>query len=123
MWEVMNGKKIPDGLLARHACDNPCCINPKHIEIGTHKDNTQDMIKRGRNNPRRGDQHHARLRPETMVNGERHGLVKVTEKVVLKIKFRYSRGDISQAKLGKEYGLSHQQVSRIVRGERWAHLA
>lgn len=40
--------KIADGLLIRHDCDNPPCINPQHLQAGTHKDNAQDREKRNR---------------------------------------------------------------------------
>ena len=40
--------EIPKGAVIRHKCDEPSCINPEHLEIGTPKDNTQDMIDRGR---------------------------------------------------------------------------
>lgn len=44
----LNGDNIEKGLLVRHKCDNPSCINPEHLELGTAKDNSQDMVKRGR---------------------------------------------------------------------------
>lgn len=43
-WEIHNNKKIPNGLLACHKCDNPRCVNPSHIFIGTYSDNTRDAV-------------------------------------------------------------------------------
>lgn len=47
-WEIANGRAVPEGLIVRHTCDNRRCVNPSHLLIGTHKQNTGDAIERGR---------------------------------------------------------------------------
>lgn len=47
MWTLTRGE-IPKGMVIRHTCDNPPCCNPLHLEIGTHKDNVHDRMRRGR---------------------------------------------------------------------------
>jgi hypothetical protein len=47
-WMLHNGKAIPKGKVVMHSCDNQGCINPVHLSLGTMKDNTQDMISKGR---------------------------------------------------------------------------
>lgn len=47
-WEMANGQPIPKGMIVRHLCDNPICVNPKHLLLGTHAENTMDAIVRGR---------------------------------------------------------------------------
>ncbi len=46
-WRLMFGP-IPQGRLVLHECDNPVCLDPAHLSLGTHKKNTRDMMARGR---------------------------------------------------------------------------
>lgn len=48
-WEMHNHERVPDGMVVMHSCDNPCCCNPDHLQIGTPLDNTRDMYEKGRN--------------------------------------------------------------------------
>ena len=50
MSYIINHGLIPEGHLVCHLCGNPKCINPDHLFIGTHKENTQDMVSKGRDN-------------------------------------------------------------------------
>ena len=47
-WEAHYAEPIPEGMFVRHKCDNPCCFNPHHLELGTTQDNVDDKMRRGR---------------------------------------------------------------------------
>jgi hypothetical protein len=102
--------KIPKGKCVLHKCDIPQCCNPKHLELGTKKDNAVDMISRGRDfrgEPKRGAASH---------------LAVLKDEDVLRIRDRYAAGGISQRLLGLEYGISQTAILKIVRRQRWGHI-
>jgi hypothetical protein len=96
-----------DGLVVMHTCDNPACVNPEHLRLGTQKDNVYDMMKKGRHD-------------FVGVVGEAHGHAKLTSEDVLRIreivKFK------TQREVGKLFGISQQHVSDILRRKYWEHI-
>ena len=48
VWEAHNAEPIPEGMIIMHTCDNPRCVNPEHLQLGTMSDNTRDMWSKGR---------------------------------------------------------------------------
>lgn len=48
-WMLHNGAEIPPGMHVMHSCDNPPCVNPAHLRVGTNRENLQDCAAKGRN--------------------------------------------------------------------------
>lgn len=102
-YELANGE-IPDGMLIRHKCDNPMCCNPKHLVPGTHRQNSGDMVARGRH-----------------LRGERNPRSKLSEDDAREILRNPERMGVRA--LAKRFGVSPATVSLIRSGDRWSHLA
>src|SRR5437660_11545344 len=103
-WQEANGP-IPKGRYILNKCDNPPCVNPKHLRVGTLKDNSEDMYAKGR----------ARI-------GESHPSSKLTEAQVLEIRQKYSRGVYGYTRLAKEYGVAHWTILSIIRRKNWKQV-
>jgi len=114
-WESANGRPVPEGLWVLHHCDNPPCVRPDHLYVGTHLDNVRDAIERDRYAIGNA-LHHA-----TRARGERQGSAKLRDADVLAIRAK-SRAGASLRQLAAEFGISKSQAGRIVRGEVWQHL-
>jgi hypothetical protein len=90
-----------------HKCDNPKCVNPSHLFLGSIGDNNKDRETKGRNADRKGEKHH---------------LVKLTENEVREIRTRYAEGGITQEDLGIKYGVSIGAISYIIIRKNWKHI-
>jgi hypothetical protein len=114
-WTLTNGP-IPDGLLVCHHCDNPTCVRPSHLFLGTQADNIADMLAKGRGVKGRKMPGPNRLRGEN-ANGAR-----LTEAEVYRIRVRYSKGKVTQRDLATEFGVDVTLVSLIIKGKVWKHV-
>lgn len=119
MWKVMLGD-IPAGLCVLHKCDNPSCVNPDHLFLGTNIDNVKDRQSKGRT--ARGERHRSVTRPETVPRGEKSGMAKLTEKDVIEIRNSYIPFKVGAWRLGKRFGVTKQTVFEILKREIWAHV-
>lgn len=100
MWTIVNGP-IPYGLEMCHKCDNPPCINPDHLFMGSHKENYQDALSKGRD-------------AGMFKNGVKHRNAKLTEDQVKKIRAEYIPYVVGCRKLAKQFNVSDETIRRIV---------
>lgn len=125
---------IPPGLSVLHTCDNPLCLNPAHLWLGTSAENNHDRARKGRNATgdrngarlyperlARGDANASRLYPDRYPRGENHPQHRLTETQVREIRAFY--GSMSQNALARRYGVTARTISLIIAGITWKHLA
>jgi hypothetical protein len=93
-----------DGLAVLHRCDNPPCVNPAHLRLGTQLANVDDMVRKGRQN--RGS-----ARPHS----------KLTEADIPVIRNRLAAGELHRA-IAADYGVSRSRISSIASGRNWRHV-
>ena len=97
-WEMANGP-IPDGLCVCHHCDNPICVRPEHLFLGTKQQNHDDMLAKGRRN---------------VAKGQCHGNAVLSDVDVITIRALYHWSSFNIRDISNEYGVSFNQVWLIV---------
>lgn len=99
-WELVTGQAPEPDVLVCHRCDNPGCVNPRHLWLGSPADNMADRDRKGR---------------RTAPSGEAHGRAKLTAAQVERIR----RGDDSAATLAAEYEVSRATIYHARQGRTW----
>jgi hypothetical protein len=100
VWMCFYGS-IPETMQVCHKCDNPSCVNPSHLFLGTNRDNVRDRNAKGR-----------------QAIGERHGLSKLTQEKVSRIRELHSQG-AKQHDISVMFGITQSNVSCIVLYKSW----
>lgn len=103
---------IPDGLFVLHSCDNPSCVNPKHLFIGTNQENMDDMVKKGR----------YIVRDRTNSKGEKNSKHKLTALQVLEIRRCYEANEMNTPQLAVKYGVNKSSIARVINKKAWKDL-
>jgi hypothetical protein len=101
---------VPDGLCVLHRCDNPGCVRPDHLWVGTRSDNARDAVRKGRDT--------ATARPECIPRGEKRPNAKLTAEKVVEIRKLRGLG-YSQQKLADTFGVSRGTLRDVFLGRSW----
>ena len=139
-WTLAHGE-LPDAARVLHRCDNPLCVNPAHLFLGTQGDNLRDMTSKGRHGLQshpekaarglhngahthperrpRGDRHGSRTEPSSWARGEQNGAARLTTAKVQSIRQQYATGKVTQRQLAHLYGVSQGTIGFVLRGETW----
>lgn len=98
---------IPAGQIVRHRCDNPRCVNPEHLELGTQKENIADCISRGRR-IQRGSSRPGEKNPAALLTADQVRIIR-------------SRSE-SYSKMATRFGVHKSTIAAIIARRLWSHL-
>ena len=105
MYELVKGR-IPKGIHVLHTCDNPSCVNPNHLFLGTHKENMEDKVRKGR---------------MVDISGEKCGTSKLKETDILIIRELSEKG-YSGVMLSTLFLVTPGAINQILNRRTWRHI-
>ena len=149
-YAIQHGELQGDFCVCHH-CDNPSCVNPFHLFLGSHRDNAQDRQRKQRGNPAVGDRNGSRTKPECRPRGDKNGshihverraygdrnglrthpeCVKrgessyfaVLNADVVRQIIALRKDGVSQQEIAERFGVTQSNISSILRGATWSHL-
>lgn len=106
-WELYTGHVIPKGhnICVCHKCDNPSCVNPNHLFLGSYADNHADRDRKGR-----------------QAKGSSINTCKLTEEKVIEIRELFATGQYTKEQLAHTYGVSGNNIAALISGKIWKHI-
>jgi len=109
-WELTHGA-IPPGACVLHRCDNPSCVNPAHLFLGSQRDNRLDCLSKGRDAPR-----------VAAILGSRNPNSRLTADDIRSIRARYALRGTTKSEIARDFGVTDVLVGMIVRRKIWRHI-
>jgi len=106
-WLASYGRPAGDNMVL-HKCDNRPCCNPAHLYLGDVKQNSRDMVERGRTR-------------NTVMFGEANPRSKLTNAKIVAIRELFATG-LNNKQIAADFGVTHQMISKIRRGHFWKHV-
>lgn len=104
-WVIANEQEIPEGMLVLHHCDNPKCVRPSHLFLGTHQDNQHDKARKGRG-----------------CKGIKNGRCVLSEEVVRTIRRVYIPGKFGATRIARALNVNRNSVDHVIQRQTWSHL-
>jgi hypothetical protein len=112
MSYTLHKGEIPEGMQVLHRCDNPRCVNPSHLFLGTNQDNNDDKMQKGRHGHGAGGE----------TKGSMSIWAKITEADAHAIRKEYRPFRVTRRMIAEKYGLCKSSIDMILSGKTWAHV-